>query len=52
MTNRYLELNDDKTKADQEILRAEAAYKYWQTHQFDHLRCQMYDPAKEEEYLK
>jgi hypothetical protein len=29
ITGRYLELHEDKLKADQEIQRAEAAYKYW-----------------------
>ena len=30
ITGRYLEYHEDKLKADQEIQRAEAAYKYWQ----------------------
>jgi len=29
VTNRYLELNDEKLKVDSEIQRAEAAQKYW-----------------------
>ena len=52
MTGRYLELHEDKLKADQEIQRAEAAYKYWQTHNFDPLMCKMYDVDKEQEYLQ
>ena len=47
VTGRYLELHEDKLKADQEIQRAEAAYKYWQTHNFDPLVCKLYDADKE-----
>ena len=50
ITGRYLELHDNKIKVDQEIQRAEAAHKYWQTHQFDAVNCQYYDPNSEKEY--
>lgn len=52
VTGRYLELHEDKLKADQEIQRAEAAYKYWQTHNFDPLVCKLYDADKETQYLE
>jgi hypothetical protein len=50
ITNRYLELHDDKLKVDQEIQRAEAAQKYWQTHQFDPVNCEYYDPSQEQQF--
>lgn len=52
VTGRYLELNDAKQKVDQEIQRAEAAQKYWDKHDFDHLTCTYFDPNKETEYLE
>jgi hypothetical protein len=51
VTNRYLQLNDEKLKVDQEIERAEAAHKYWKTHKFDAVNCNYYDQDKEGEYL-
>lgn len=51
ITGRYLEYHEDKLKADQEIQRAEAAYKYWQTHNFDPVMCKNYDADKEQDYL-
>lgn len=50
INGRYLELHEDKLKADQEIQRAEAAYKYWQTHNFDPVLCRNYDEEKEVEF--
>ena len=52
ITGRYLEHHDDKLKVDQEIQRAEAAYKYWQTHQFDPVNCAMYDPTEENQFIE
>lgn len=52
ITGRYLEYHEDKLKADQEIQRAEAAYKYWQNHNFDPLLCRLYDPVKEQEFIE
>eukprot|EP00347_Sterkiella_histriomuscorum_P023036 403336202 len=52
VTGRYLEFHDAKLKTDQEIQRAEAAYKYWQTHQFDPVNCEYYDPNKEKEFVQ
>lgn len=37
--------------ADELVLRAEAAKKYWKTHNFDVINCQYYDQAKEDEFL-
>ena len=50
ITNRYLELNDEKLQVDKEIERLNAAKKYWKTHEFDPLNIQYYDPDKEAEY--
>lgn len=50
ITGRYLEAHDDKIKVDQEIQRAEAAQKYWQTHNFDPLTCSLYDPSAEKNF--
>lgn len=52
ITGRYLEFHDDKLKTDQEIQRAEAAFKYWQTHQFDPVNCEYYDPNQEKQYAQ
>ena len=35
ITNRYLELHDNKVVVDKEIERLNAAKKYWKTHDFD-----------------
>jgi hypothetical protein len=32
---------------DEQILKAEAAQKYWKTHNFDPIRCKYYDEEKE-----
>lgn len=50
VTGRYLELHEDKLKADSEIQRAEAAQKYWLTHDFDLVMCKLYDAEKETDY--
>ena len=52
VTGRYLELHEDKLKADQEIQRAEAAYKYWQNHNFDPVVCKLYDADKEKVFIE
>jgi len=51
VSNKYLELHDQKLAADEEILKAEAALGYWKTHDFDPINCTYYDQAKEEGYL-
>lgn len=50
VTNRYLELNDEKLQVDKEIERLNAAKKYWKTHGYDPVNIQYYDPEKEAEY--
>jgi len=52
ITNRYLELHEDKSNTDKLIEKHELAEKYWKTHVYDHVTGQFYDPKKEEEYLK
>jgi len=51
ITNRYLELHEDKTKTDKMIEKCELAEKYWKTHNYDPVSGQFYDPIKEEEFL-
>jgi hypothetical protein len=47
-----LEHNDAKVITDEKILRAEAAQKYWKTHDFDHINCRFYEQEKEDAFLK
>ena len=47
-----MEHHDQKLVADERILRAEAAHKYWKKHDFDILNCRFYDAKKEEEFQK
>ena len=51
VTNKYLEHHDNKVVADEVVQRAEAAKKYWRTHDFDALNCNYYDDKKEVDYL-
>lgn len=50
VTNQYLEHHDSKLTADEKVLRAEAAKKYWKTHNFDPVTCRYYDQKKEDEF--
>lgn len=50
VTNKYLEHHDNKVVADEVVLRAEAAKKYWKTHDFDAVNCIYYDDKKEKEF--
>lgn len=50
MTNKYLEHHDDKVVGDEVVLRAEAAKKYWKTHDFDIVNCKYYEDSKEKEF--
>lgn len=52
ITNRYLELNDEKVEVDKEIERLNAAKKYWKTHDFDPVNIQYYDPDKETDFVE
>ena len=51
MSNQYLEHHDQKLVADERILRAEAAHKYWKKHDFDILNCRYYDQKKEDAFV-
>ena len=50
ITNRYLELNDEKVVVDKEIERLNAAKKYWKTHSYDPISIQYYDPDQEKKF--
>ena len=50
ITNRYLELHDEKVEVDKEIERLNAAKKYWKTHDFDPVNIEYYDPDKEQDF--
>lgn len=52
VSNEYLEFNDSKLVADEKVLRAEAAKKYWKTHEFDIINCKYYNQSKEEDFTK
>jgi hypothetical protein len=52
ITNRYLELHDDKVNVDKEIELLNAAKKYWKTHDYDPVNVQYYDPDKEQTFQK
>ena len=52
ISNTYLEHHDQKLLADEQILKAEAAQRYWKTHTFDPINCNYYDQDKEQEFLK
>ena len=51
ISNKYLEHHDSKRVADDQILRAEAAKRYWKTHEFDLLNCKFYDDSKEKQFV-
>ena len=50
MSNKYLEHHDDKVIADEKILRAEAAQRYWKTHNFDPIRGEYCNEEKEKKF--
>jgi len=43
VSNKYLEHHDAKVLADERIIRADAANKYWDNHSFDIVNCKFYD---------
>ena len=47
ITNRYLELHNEKTQVDQEVQWLDAAKKYWKSNDFDPVNGAYYDPDKE-----
>lgn len=52
VNNKYLEHHDSKVSADEQILRAEAAHKFWKTHDMDIVNCKFYDDDKEKKYIE
>lgn len=50
VTNKYWQMNDLKVKTNDEILKAEAAKKYWQKHDYDLLTVQYFDQGKEKKF--
>ena len=52
VSNRYLQHHNEKIQANDDIMRAEAASKYWGTHNYDPLLAKYFDNKKEEEFLK
>ena len=51
ISNRYLELHEEKMQVDREVQRLEAAKMYWKTHDFDPVNGQFYDPDKEGKFV-
>ena len=51
ISNKYLEHHDQKLLADEQIHKAEAALRYWKTHDFDPVNCNYYDQEKEKTFL-
>ena len=52
ITNRYLELNEEKQNTDKLIEKYELAEKYWKTHVYDPVSGQYYDPKQEEDFIE
>ena len=52
ISNRYLEHHEEKEKANNDIMRLEAAKAYWNTHDFDAVNGEYFDKEKEEEFVK
>mmetsp|Transcript_14665 Transcript_14665/g.27179 ORF Transcript_14665/g.27179 Transcript_14665/m.27179 type:complete len:280 (+) Transcript_14665:189-1028(+) len=50
IAHRYLRDHEAKTKYDQEFYKAEAAHKYWATHDFDPVVGSYIDPEKEKAF--
>jgi hypothetical protein len=50
ISNKYLELHQEKTQIDKEIERLTAAKKYWKNHDFDAVTGEYYDPEKEQKF--
>lgn len=52
VSNKYLEHHDDKVTADEQILRAEAAQRFWKTHEFDIINGKYYENDKEDKFVQ
>jgi len=46
-----LEHHEEKTKANIDILRAEAAKAYWENHNYDLVNAKFYDDDKEKSFV-
>lgn len=51
VSNKYLEHHDTKVQTDEQILKAEAAQRYWKTHDFDPINAKYYDDKKETTFV-
>ena len=51
MTNKYLQQNDLKVHANDEIMKAEAAKRYWKTHDYDLIQGKYCDTHKESDFV-
>lgn len=52
ISNKYLEHHDQKVQADEQILKAESANRYWKCHNFDPLLGKFYDEEKEKTFVE
>lgn len=43
VTNKYLQMNDLKVQTNDEVMKTEAAKKYWKTHDYDFMTGCFYD---------
>eukprot|EP00343_Euplotes_focardii_P002620 CAMPEP_0205806106 /NCGR_PEP_ID=MMETSP0205-20121125/9532_1 /ASSEMBLY_ACC=CAM_ASM_000278 /TAXON_ID=36767 /ORGANISM="Euplotes focardii, Strain TN1" /LENGTH=267 /DNA_ID=CAMNT_0053078397 /DNA_START=111 /DNA_END=915 /DNA_ORIENTATION=- len=50
ISNRYLELHDEKIVVDKDIDRLNAAKKYWKINEFNPVSIEYYDPDKEQTF--
>lgn len=51
VSNRYLQHHNEKVETNDEIQRAEAAKRYWETHNYDHVRGEFFDKDVEKEFV-
>ena len=52
ISNKYHKRHLERTALDKQTERAEAAQKFWTTHDFNPVLCSYYDPKKEQLYHK
>ena len=50
VTNRYWDRHEQKHHVDRQVELLEAAKKYWETHDFNPIAGNYYDPVKEGEF--
>ena len=51
VTNKYTQNHDAKVATNDQIAKAEAAKAYWKRNDFDPIRGQFYDQAKEDKFI-